>query len=79
VLALKAGTFSKTKTMNYDSIQDELTELYQELNAAENDLHISCKSSLLLDSGEENWVRDQQRLIAALRAKIQSLTVLISN
>ena len=77
MLALKAGTFSKTKSMNYDSIQDELTELYQELNAAENDLHISCKSSPLLDSGEENWVRDQQRLIADLRAKIQSLTTLL--
>jgi len=79
VLALKAGTFSKTKSMNYDSIQDELTELYQELNAAENDLYLSCKSSSLLDSEEENWVRDQQRLIVALSAKIQSLTILISN
>jgi hypothetical protein len=63
--------------MDNQQIQDELTELYQELNAAENDLHLSSKSSPLLDSGEENWVRDQQRLIADLRAKIQSLTTLL--
>jgi hypothetical protein len=63
--------------MDNQQIQEELTELYQELNAAENDLHLSSKSSPLLDSGEENWVRDQQRLIAALRAKIQSLTTLL--
>jgi len=65
--------------MDNQQIQDELTELYQELNAAENDLYLSSKSSPLLDSGEENWVRDQQRLIQVLRAKIQSLTILISN
>jgi hypothetical protein len=63
--------------MENQKIQEELTELYQELNAAENDLHLSSKSSPLLDSGEENWVRDQERLIAALRAKIQSLTTLL--
>jgi superfamily I DNA/RNA helicase len=63
--------------MNYDSIQEELTELYQELNSAENDLYVSFNSSPLLDSGEENWVRDQERFINALRAKIQSLTTLI--
>ena len=63
--------------MENQKIQEELTELYQELNAAENDLHLSSKSSPLLDSGEENWVRDQERLIAALRAKIQSLTILL--
>jgi hypothetical protein len=63
--------------MENQQIQEELTELYQELNAAENDLHLSSKSSPLLDSGEENWVRDQERLIAALRAKIQSLTTLL--
>ena len=63
--------------MDNQEIQDELTELYQELNAAENDLHLSFKSSPLLDSGEENWVRDQERLINTLRAKIQSLTTLL--
>ena len=63
--------------MNDQQIQEELTELYQELNAAENDLYVSFNSSLLLNSEEENWVRDQERFINALRAKIQSLTTLI--
>ena len=63
--------------MNTEDIQDRLTYLYQELNAAENDLYVSFNSSPLLDSGEENWVRDQERFINALRAKIQSLTTLI--
>tara|TARA_R110000868_G_C10368231_1_gene718089 strand:- start:94 stop:285 length:192 start_codon:yes stop_codon:yes gene_type:complete len=63
--------------MNNQQIQEELTELYQELNCAENDLYVSFNSSPLLDSGEENWVRDQERFINALRAKIQSLTTLI--
>ena len=52
--------------MNDQQIQEELTKLYQELN-----------SSPLLNSEEENWVRDQERFINALRAKIQSLTTLI--
>ena len=56
-------------------IQEELTELYQELNTAENDLF--CFTVPSMDSGEENWVRDQERFINALRAKIQSLTTLI--
>ena len=63
--------------MENQQIQEELTELYQELNAAENDLYVSFNSSLLLNSEEENWVRDQERFINALRAKIQSLTTLI--
>jgi hypothetical protein len=63
--------------MANQQIQEMLTELYQELNAAENDLHLSSQSSGVMDSGEENWVKDQQRLIDALRAKIQSLTTLI--
>lgn len=63
--------------MQNQEIQEMLTELYQELNTAENDLHLSFQSSGVMDSGEENWVKDQQRLIDALRAKIQSLTTLI--
>ena len=63
--------------MNDQQIQEELTELYQELNSAENDLYVSFNSSPLLNSEEENWVRDQERFINALRAKIQSLTTLI--
>ena len=63
--------------MENQQIQEELTELYQELNAAENDLYVSFNSSPLLNSEEENWVRDQERFINALRAKIQSLTTLI--
>ena len=63
--------------MANQQIQEMLTELYQELNAAENDLHLSSQSSSVMDSGEENWVKDQQRLIDALRAKIQSLSTLI--
>jgi hypothetical protein len=63
--------------MANQQIQEMLTELYQELNAAENDLHLFSQSSGVMDSGEENWVKDQQRLIDALRAKIQSLSTLI--
>lgn len=58
--------------MNNPKIQQELTELYHELNAAENDLYCFSQSSPLFDSGEENWVRDQQRLINSLRARIKS-------
>jgi len=63
--------------MNTEDIQDRLTYLYQELNAAENDLYVSFNSSPLLDSGEENWVRDQERLIKALKAEINSLTEIL--
>ena len=63
--------------MNTEDIQDRLTYLYQELNAAENDLYVSFNSSPLLDSGEENWVRDQERFIKALKAEINSLTEIL--
>lgn len=63
--------------MNTEDIQDRLTYLYQELNAAENDLYVSFNSSPLLDSGEENWVRDQERYIESLKAEINSLTEIL--
>lgn len=58
--------------MDNPKIQQELTELYHELNAAESDLYCFSQSSSIMDSGEENWVRDQERLINSLRAKIKS-------
>jgi len=57
--------------MNTD-IQERLNHLYQELNAAENDLH--CFTAPAMDSGEENWVRDQERYIESLKQEINSLT-----
>lgn len=63
--------------MNTEDIQERLTYLYQELNAAENDLYVSFNSSPLLDSGEENWVRDQERYIESLKAEINSLTEIL--
>jgi hypothetical protein len=61
--------------MNTEDIQDRLTYLYQELNAAENDLF--CFTVPSMDSGEENWVRDQERYIEALKAEINSLTEIL--
>lgn len=58
--------------MENQDVQDRLTFLYQELNAAENDLF--CFSVPAMDSGEENWVRDQERYIEALKSQINSLT-----
>lgn len=53
-------------------IQEKLTLLYQELNSAENDL--SCFNVPSLDSGDENWLRDQERLINSLKEEIKLLT-----
>jgi hypothetical protein len=61
--------------MNTEDIQDRLTYLYQELNAAENDLF--CFTIPSMDSGEENWVRDQERYIETLKAEINSLTEIL--
>ena len=61
--------------MNTEDIQDRLTYLYQELNAAENDLF--CFTVPSMDSGEENWVRDQERYIESLKAEINSLTEIL--
>lgn len=61
--------------MNTEDIQDRLTYLYQELNAAENDLF--CFTVPSMDSGEENWVRDQERYIEILKAEINSLTEIL--
>ena len=61
--------------MNTKDIQDRLTYLYQELNAAENDLF--CFTIPSMDSGEENWVRDQERYIETLKAEINSLTEIL--
>ena len=61
--------------MNTEDIQDRLTYLYQELNAAKNDLF--CFTVPSMDSGEENWVRDQERYIETLKAEINSLTEIL--
>ena len=61
--------------MNTEDIQDRLTYLYQELNAAENDLF--CFTVPSMDSGEKNWVRDQERYIETLKAEINSLTEIL--
>lgn len=58
--------------MSNQDIQQKLTELYQELNLAENDLF--CFTVPSMDSGEENWVRDQERYIESLKAQISLLT-----
>ena len=58
--------------MSTIDIQERLDYLYQELNAAENDLF--CFTVPAMDSGEENWVRDQERYIEALKSQINSLT-----
>jgi hypothetical protein len=58
--------------MNIEDIQYRLTYLYEELNAAENDLF--CFSVPSRDSGEENWVRDQERYIESLKSEITLLT-----
>jgi len=58
--------------MSTIDIQERLDYLYQELNAAENDLF--CFTVPAMDSGEENWVRDQERYIESLKAEINSLT-----
>lgn len=58
--------------MSNQDIQYQLTELYQELHLAENDLF--CFTVPSMDSGEENWVRDQERYIEALKAQISLLT-----
>lgn len=61
--------------MKTEDIQDRLTYLYEELNAAENDLF--CFTVPSMDSGEENWVRDQERYIESLKAEINSLTEIL--
>ena len=61
--------------MNTEDIQERLTYLYEELNAAENDLF--CFTVPSMDSGEENWVRDQERYIETLKAEINSLTEIL--
>lgn len=58
--------------METDQIQERLNHLYQELNAAESDLH--CFTGIVLDSGEENWLRDQERYIQELKQDIELLT-----
>ena len=58
--------------MSTIDIQERLTYLYEELNAAENDLF--CFTVPAMDSGEENWVRDQERYIESLKTEINSLT-----
>lgn len=58
--------------MQTNDLQQRLIYLYEELNAAENDLF--CFSVPSMDSGEENWLRDQERYIESLRSEISMLT-----
>lgn len=59
--------------MKTDQIQERLNHLYQELNSAQNDL--DCFDRETLDSGEENWLRDQERYIQSIKQEIDSLTI----
>lgn len=65
----------KVKTKEELEIKDKLTVLYYELNVAENDLQ--CFSKVAMDSGEENWLKDQQRYIDYLKQEIETLKVKI--
>jgi hypothetical protein len=48
---------------------NKLTVLYLELNKAENDLQ--SFAGISLDSGDENWVKDQNKYIAYLKQEIE--------
>jgi len=63
------------KTKEDLEIKDKLTILYYELNVAENELQ--CFSKVAMDSGEENWLKDQQRYIEYLKQEIETLKVKI--
>lgn len=52
-------------------IQEELTLAYQELNAAECDLH--CFTETALAHGELEWIADQKEFISYLKNKIKIL------
>lgn len=52
-------------------IQEELTLVYQELNAAECDLH--CFTETALAHGELEWIADQKEFISYLKNKIKIL------
>lgn len=63
-------------TMQTNDPNQRLIYLYEELNAAENDLF--CFSVPAMDSGEENWLRDQERYIESLKAEIAMLTSILN-
>lgn len=58
-------------TTNQD-IQEKLTNLYLELNQAEMDLYNF--NPFVIDSGEENWLKDQEKFIESLKEEINQLT-----
>ena len=56
-------------------LQEELTLAYQELNAAECDLH--CFTETALAQGELEWIADQKEFISYLKHKIKTLKEVI--
>jgi len=50
---------------------NRLTVLYLELNKAENDIH--SFAGISLDSGDANWVKDQEKYIKYLKQEIELL------
>ena len=55
--------------MNNEQVE-KVSLLYIQLCNAENELFCFTQAASLMDSGEENWVRDQERHISSLRAQI---------
>jgi hypothetical protein len=53
--------------MNNEQVE-KVSLLYIQLCNAENELFCFTQAASLMDSGEENWVRDQERHISSLRA-----------
>lgn len=52
-------------------LQEELNLAYQELDAAECDLH--CFTETALAQGELEWIADQKEFISYLKHKIKTL------
>jgi hypothetical protein len=60
-----------------EELEIQLNFLYQELDTAQQDLYLFNK--IALDSGEQNWVKDQENFIQYLDNKIQGLLIQLSN
>jgi hypothetical protein len=60
-----------------EELEIQLNFLYQELDTAKQDLYLFNK--IALDSGEQNWVKDQENFIQYLDNKIQGLLIQLSN
>jgi hypothetical protein len=60
-----------------EELEIQLNFLSQELDTAKQDLYLFNK--IALDSGEQNWVKDQENFIQYLDNKIQGLLIQLSN